>query len=98
MERFDLRLPVLISVIDTNGEDQTLKSTSRNICAGGAFVELAKPLSIGTDVEIKMILPFDKAGSKGTKSSIKVSGSVIRCERKGMALSFDKNYSIVPYQ
>jgi len=72
-----------------------------NICAGGAFLKTEKPLSVGTDVTINMLLSlkeFKTINHKAPKvSRIDVTGSVIRRERHGMAVFFDKKYHISPF-
>lgn len=99
MERFDLELPALISITDEDGSHKTFESVSSNICSGGAFFALDKPLSIGTDVNINMILPVsDIENSIVDKSLIDVSGSVIRTEPKGMAVCFYNKFKIMPYK
>jgi hypothetical protein len=35
---------------------------------------------------------------KGEKSSVKLTGSIIRSEEKGMAVCFDEEYQILPLQ
>ena len=71
---------------------------TENICAGGAYFKTQERFPIGTKVRMNMILPVDKFKNfKGKKSRIDVSGSVIRTDKNGMALRFDKRYNISPY-
>jgi hypothetical protein len=98
MERFDLELPALLSMMDATGKPWAAEFMIRNICSGGAFFKTDNPLSVGTDVKIDLILPsvkFKKTGSE--RSRVQVSGSVIRTESHGMAVCFDKKYSISPW-
>jgi len=95
MERFSLKLPALLYVTDENEKQQTFEFMISNICAGGAFFKTDQPLSVGTDVKMNLILPFDKLKKFGKKGSrIEVSGSVIRRDDQGMAVCFDKNFRI----
>ena len=97
MERFDLKLPALLSIEDESGYTRAFEFMIRDICAGGAFFKTESPLSVGTDVKMDLILPLDKFKSgEDNRSRIDVSGSVIRKESQGMAVCFDKKYSISP--
>ena len=98
LERFNLELPALLSVIDESGTPKAAKYMINDICSGGAFFKTDAPLSVGTDVKMDLILPIDKLNkSGGNRSRIYVSGSVIRTEKHGMAVCFNKKYRITPY-
>ena len=97
MERFDLKLPALLSIKAESGYTRAFEFMIRDICAGGAFFKTESPLSVGTDVKMDLIIPLDKFKSgENNRSRIDVSGSVIRKESQGMAVCFDKKYSISP--
>jgi len=97
MERFSLELATYLSIVNNGEKRKSLKFTTSNICSGGAFFKTEKPLSIGTDVKLNIILPLDKFKNlKSKRSSIYVSGSVIRTDQQGMAICFDKRYKITP--
>jgi hypothetical protein len=99
MERFDLNLPALLSIIAESGNTRVFEFMIRDICAGGAFFKTDTPLSVGTDVKMDLIIPLAKLKSgKKNRSRIDVSGSVIRTESQGMAVCFDKKYSISPWK
>lgn len=99
MDRFDLELPAWISVTDENGKPETFKVVTRNICAGGAYLQTDKPLPVGTEVEMDLILPLDRLHKLGARPSrIDVSGAVVREESQGVAVSFDKRYQISPVE
>jgi hypothetical protein len=98
MERFALNLPALLSIKDGSGNTRAFEFMIRDICAGGAFFKTDTPLSVGTDVKMDLIIPLDKFKTgKKNRSRIDVSGSVIRKESQGMAVCFDKKYSISPW-
>ena len=98
MDRFTLELPALISMINESGKTRAFEVMTKNICAGGAFLLTDKPLSVGTDLKMNLILSLDNLKKMGGRSSrIDVSGSVVRTELKGMAVCFDKKYSIEPF-
>lgn len=97
MDRFTLELPALISMMDETGKQKAFEVMTKNICAGGAFLLTDKPLVLGTDIKMDLILPLDNIlKMEGKRSRIDVSGEVIRTESQGMAVRFDKKYNISP--
>ena len=97
MERFSLELPSSLSVVDARRNQEPIELLTENVCAGGAFLKTDTPLSVGTSVKMNLTLPFDNQKELGGKQSrIDISGSVIRTDDEGMAVCFDKNYSIKP--
>jgi PilZ domain len=97
IERFTLELPALISMNDETGKQKAFEVMTRNICAGGAFLLTDKPLPVGTNVKMDLILPLDNLQEMGARRSrIDVSGAVVRTDLQGMAVCFDKKYSIEP--
>ena len=98
MERFSLSLPALLSIKDDTGNTRAFEFIIRDISAAGAFFKTDTPLSVGTEVKMDLLLPLDKFKTgKNYRSHIDVSGSVIRKESQGMAVCFDKKYSISPW-
>ncbi len=99
-ERLDLEVPVMVSMLDEQGEQKSCRLITRDICSGGAFLPADSPFEEGTDVKMEIVLSFLKDNSKREKlkSLINVSGSVIRTEAAGMAVCFDKKYRISPYK
>ena len=97
MERYTLKLPTWISLTDEGGQRKSIELFTSNVCAGGAFFDTKTPLSIGTEVDVDILLPFNKLKKLGgRKSRIGVSGSVIRTGDSGMALMFGKQFQISP--
>jgi hypothetical protein len=98
MERFSLELPAYLSLVDRKENPKPPELITSNVCSGGAYFKTEKPLTIGIDVKLAVILPLDKfKNEKGKISIIDVSGSVIRTDQQGMAICFDKKYRILPY-
>ena len=98
MERFAINLPALLSIKDESGNTRAFEFMIHDICAGGAFFNTDTPLPVETDVKMDLIIPLDKFKTRKTnRSRIDVSGSVIRTEKHGMAVCFDKKYSISPW-
>ncbi|MFZ0727980.1 MAG: PilZ domain-containing protein [Desulfobacterales bacterium] len=93
-QRFSIALP---SEIELNGANSpALSLVSRDVCAGGGFYLTDKPLPIGSQVKIRMLLKLGDPDRRGVAGSqISVSGTVIRTEADGVAVSFDKKYKII---
>ena len=95
MERFSLELPALLSIVDESGNPKTFEAVTNNICAGGVYFVIDKPLSVGTDVKTDLMISLKKVNKK---TRINVSGAVIRKDENGMAICFDEKYIISPYE
>lgn len=93
-----MRLPVMIEM--TEG-DQALKAKkvnlfTENISAQGAFLATNDPFPQGT--RVKAVLVLDQRTSKVETRRIvhvRISGTVVRTESRGMAVGFDKQYKII---
>lgn len=97
MKRFSLELTTCLLVVNEKIGAKSLDLFTSNICSGGAFFKTKEPLPIGTEVHVGMILPLDRLKNlKTNRSRIDVSGWVIRTDGQGMAISFDRKYSISP--
>ena len=96
LERFNLGLPSQLTVGE--GEDQQIHDLlTRDISSDGAYFHTDLPLPVGTFVRIDLVISLDELKKlESRKTLIKVSGSVIRSEEKGMAVGFDKDYHIRP--
>ena len=95
MDRFSMELPAWISVVDESGKTRGFEFITKNICAGGAYLQTERPLMVGTDIEMSLILPLDNLPNLGKRRSrIEVSGKVVRSELQGFAVCFDKKHQI----
>ncbi len=94
MERFELQLPTRLSKMD-EPEIEPMELVTTDICAGGAFFHTEQPLSIGTEVELEMVLSLTELKKiEGNKALIRVKGTVVRDEEHGMAVCFDQKHQI----
>ena len=101
MQRFRLEIPAKIEVISAGQQKGTIEVLTSDICAGGAYFQTRKPLPEGTQVKIDMVLPLEhlkKLSEEYNRAYIKVSGTVLRTEPSGMAVSFDEDYELEPYK
>lgn len=98
-ERFSLEVPVMMSIVDKSREQKPYEYMTRDISSGGAFLMTDDPIAVGTDVKMDIVLSFMKVRTKKEekKTHIDISGYITRTEDIGMAVCFDKQYSISPY-
>ena len=87
-ERFDLRLPAKIEGLGQKKGAHNL--LTKNISAGGAFLETTKPLPENSRVSIDLVVP--------TGVLIKVTGAVLRSKSTGIAVRFNNEYQLTPLQ
>ena len=98
-ERYSLHVPVKINLYDSNTEisDGIL---TKDISSKGVLLNSNNPdLQPGGKVHLEMTLTIDKLKELfgcSEKIILKVDGSIIRSMDEGMAIEFDKNYSIFP--
>ena len=96
-ERFDLNIPVKIEVGGSGhgGIKRIINLHTKDICAGGAYVHTAQPLSNGTEVNIDFVINIDKLKKiTRDKAHVRVKGRVLRSESKGMAICFFEKYKM----
>lgn len=94
-ERYDLKLSANLSIA-TDSSKETIALKTTDISSNGAFFNTDRPLPLGTEVRLDMILPLDRLKKfKGKRAKIVVSGAVMRIDENGMAICFDENYQII---
>ncbi|MFQ5672956.1 MAG: PilZ domain-containing protein [Nitrospinales bacterium] len=63
-ERFSLNLPARILVrkesAETNVQDENLESHTLDVSASGALFKMERPLNVGAEVEIELVLSLEK--------------------------------------
>jgi len=98
LERFDLEIPATLELLASDREQRILNLLTSNMCSGGAYFHTTQPLPEGTQVKIDLVLPLDRLRELKDdckQAYIKVTGTVLRSESKGMAICFDEDYQIV---
>ena len=96
-KRYSLSFPMKLSVTGGSKKVKEHKVLTENVSSGGAFVNTKKPLPIGSEVDIEMIIPLERLRKiEGKKVSVRVSGVVVRSGKSGMAINFDETYEILP--
>ena len=95
LERFKLQLLSRISVRGKERDMQAIKLLTKDVSAGGAFFNISDPLSVGTRVDLDLILNIDRFKElKGNSALFNLSGTVIRTDKNGMAISFDEKFTV----
>lgn len=99
MERFNLKLPTKLFLMEKDKVQESIELVTSNVCAGGAYVMTNSPLPMGTYVKMNLTLNLDRLHELRPRLSIiDVSGYVIRTDHhRGMAIRFDRKYKILPH-
>ncbi len=99
LERFNLEVPARIEILSGEQNPEVLEMNTKDVSAGGAYFRTKRALPEGTRVRIDIILPLDRLRKlkDACKGLIKVTGTVLRSEPTGMAVSFDEGYLITPF-
>jgi hypothetical protein len=89
LERFDLKLPVIIEVLG-DAEKKTIELETSNISSDGAYFPTRRPLKRGEKVKIRMVLPAARRKKEKPfrHALVEVEGVVNRSEPRGMAIAF----------
>ena len=98
LERFDLELPAKMRVVgETTKSSEYLELQTTDISSGGAFFYTDKKVPVGTEVKIDFFLSLEELKKmSGKHVKINISGSVVRSDGQGMAVSFSDRYEITP--
>jgi len=87
LERYALSIPAYLKYNTVQGQESTQHIT-QDVSAGGAFFHSKQLLPVGTGVKVDLVLP--------NQVRVKMNGAVIRSNRHGIAVCFDKKYKIIP--
>lgn len=99
LERFSLKLPAKVEVEPRTPHEQghVHELETENISSGGAFFRTLRPLVKGTRVKIEVALNFlGHSVQRGNGSLVKLKGEVLHSNPNGMAVRFDRPYTILP--
>ncbi len=94
-ERFQLSVSARLRTI--NPEDkQVFDLWTRNISAGGAFLDTKETFPKGTKVRLELAVLSEKIEElTNAQSLIEAEGKVVRSNPKGVAVHFDKGCQIM---
>ena len=94
LQRFEIELLAKVELLEPE-EKRTLKLMTNNISAKGVHFRMLGPISKNTRVRTTIIFAsqtiIDFTGYQGV---LKVEGTVVRTEKTGIAIVFDKAYKI----
>ena len=99
LERFNLEVPATARITVADGVEEKLDLMTKDVCSNGAYFKTAHPLAIGTEMEIKLVLPLDKLKAIPAdcgKVMVRLSGKVLRIESDGVGVCFDETYDSRP--
>ncbi len=86
-ERFELAFP---ATVVTGEKEHKLQLHTKDISAGGVFLNTEEPLKEGTKVTLEIVISNETLKKlTGYESCIKVGGTVVRSEGEGIAVSFN---------
>jgi len=101
VERFELKVQARIEGLGRKKDRDILDLITSDLCSGGAFFHTDQSLPEGTKVKIDLVLPLGglkKMILEYDHAYIRVTGKVVRRESRGMAVCFNKDYSIHPWK
>ena len=92
VERFDLHIETILKVQEEAIGDRTRELITRDISSSGVYLPSNKPLPVGTRVDMDFLLNRQTLSnkSKGKVVNIITRGSVVRKDKQGFAVQFDK--------
>ena len=94
-ERFALALRARIEMVTSKGK-QVMDLLTRDVSAGGAFLNTRESIPEGTQVKLELTASNERLRKlTGAHSLIKVQGKVVRSDPTGIAISFDRSYRIL---
>ena len=95
IQRFSIAVPARVTCNESASQNPCVELFSRDVCSGGAFFLTPQPYDAGTRVEVRMLLQPQHMASLGDKKAqVVISGKVLRSEKEGMAVRFDRRYKI----
>jgi Tfp pilus assembly protein PilZ len=94
-ERFPLTIPARMEMMTTDRK-QIFDLETRNISAGGTFINTTEQFPEGTRFKLNLTVPSERIKElTGAESLIECEGNVVRSTPTGMAIQFDKDCHIM---
>lgn len=99
LERFKLQLLSHITIRGKDKDIKTIKLLTQDVCSGGAFFKTSDPMSVGTQVDLDLVIKIDRLKDiTGDSALVNLTGTIIRTHKEGMAICFDENFQISPLE
>ena len=94
-ERFRLTRPARIEMLTSRGK-QIFDFETRDISAGGAFINTTEQFSEGTRFKLNIAISSERIKKlTGVNSLIESTGNVVRSTPEGVAIHFDRDCQIL---
>jgi len=94
-ERFSLMLPARMEMV-ISGKRQVFDFKTKNVCAGGAFLNISEQIPEGTRFRLELTIASEKIKKlTGAQSCIEAEGVVVRSTPDGVAICFDGECQIL---
>jgi hypothetical protein len=91
-ERFPLELQSSLYSWSETCWTEGLQVTTRDISSAGLYIETEHPLPANVPVRVELSIPLQHGYQQASRGWVLIStGSVIRQDRDGMAVKFDKS-------
>jgi hypothetical protein len=98
-ERFEMSIPTDVLVKNSGNNSEFLKLIAVNISSGGAYLITDQKIPEGTPVKLDFVLPSNHSRDlTGAYGYVKITGTVLRTDEDGFAVSFNRSYKITPYK
>jgi hypothetical protein len=88
-KRIRPRIPLKLAGKIVSKDQNAVNGRTRDISSVGAYFDAENMIPEGTDVEVEVLLPVEELSEvKGSEAKMKVSGTVVRVEKGGVAVLF----------
>jgi len=97
LERFELHAFAAIEARVPGREAQVFYLQTRDISSGGAYFRGDALLPQGTRTRLLIHLPLPNVATQEEQGAqLKIYGTVLRSDLRGMAISFDRKFQLIP--
>ena len=98
LQRFSLKAFAVVRAVSA-GTEEVFELSTQDISSGGAFFPMEVPLPTGQKVKITLYLlisALERISDLPSKVKITTEGQVVRSMKQGMAVAFDRHYTMSP--
>lgn len=95
LQRFALKALATVQA-GSPGSEKVFELSTQDISSGGAFFPMEVPLPTGEKVKITLYLSISAIQDVPSKTKITTHGKVVRSSDQGIAVAFDRYYTMSP--
>jgi hypothetical protein len=95
VERFSVEAFAVVQTVSP-GTEKVFELNTQDISSGGAFFPMELPLPTGEKVKITLYLSISAIRDFPNKAKITTEGQVVRSTKQGIAVAFDRHYTMSP--